>query len=230
VLSLLPLHAAGLPEGPSALDRVVSSYAPTIRALLQSRRARRSTAKGRLAVTMRYTEGLPELPATADEAAHLRAVRLADGEATAAAVLQALPEAAWVHFACHASGRPDRASASGLHLHDRVLHVPEISRARPRGGELAYLSACSTGRGGYFQADEAVHLASAFQLAGYRHVIATLWPVNDQVAAMAARRFYRLLGDDPGGAAAALHDVARHLRRRFPDDPRVWAAFVHSGP
>lgn len=49
---------------------------------------------------------------------------------------------------------------------------------------------------------------------------------------MAARRFYRLRGDAPtaDGAAAALHDVTRHLRRQFPDDPQLWAPFIHSGP
>ncbi|RVX42666.1 CHAT domain-containing protein [Nonomuraea polychroma] len=236
-LSLLPLHAAGLPDGPSALDRVVSSYTPTIRALALARRRGSPDVRTQLTVTMRRTDGLPNLPASRAETAHLLAghpgaVSLEDGDATAAAVLDALPRAGWVHFASHAISHPERASKSGLHLHDRTLRVPEISRARREHGELAYLSACSTGQGSLFQADEAVHLASAFQLAGYRHVVATLWPVNDQVAAMAARRFYRLLGDSPtaDGAAVALHDVTLRLRARFPGNPELWAPFVHSGP
>lgn len=237
VLSLLPLHAAGLPDGPSALDRVVSSYTPTIRALILGRQRTGTDTRTQLTVTMRHTDGLPDLPATAAETAYLLArnpdaVALADGEASAAAVLDALSGAGWVHFACHATSHPEKASKSGLHLHDRMLRVPEISGAGPRGGEFAYLSACSTGQGSLFQADQAIHLASAFQLAGYRHVVATLWSVNDQVAAMAARRFYRLLGDSStaDGAAVALHDVTRRLRARFPAHPELWAPFVHSGP
>jgi len=236
-LSLLPLHAAGLPGGPTALDRVVSSYAPSIRALMLARRRGGGTARTQLIVTMRHTDGLPELPATAAETAHLLArtpdaVTLADHDATAAAVLSSLPQAGWVHFSCHATSHPEKASKSGLHLHDRTLRVPEISRAGLRNGELAYLSACSTGQGSLFQADEAIPLGSAFQLAGYRHVVATLWPINDQVAAMASRRFYRLLGDSPtaDGAAGAVHEVTRRLRARFPEHPELWAPLIHSGP
>ncbi len=56
-------------------------------------------------------------------------------------------------------------------------------RARP-GGRLA---------------DEAVRLASAFQLAGYRHVIATLWPIGDRHAVNLAARIYTTLAL-PAGA------------------------------
>jgi CHAT domain-containing protein len=159
-------------------------------------------------------------------------VLLTGRAATAEAVLTALPQASWVHFSCHALSHPVTASLSGLRVHDRMLRVPEIARALPRGGELAYLSACATGQGSLFQADEAIHLASAFQLAGYRHVVATLWPVNDEVAVMSARRFYRRLGpaataDD---AAVALHEATVRLRARFPANPELWAPFVHSGP
>lgn len=234
-LGLLPLHAAGIPGGPSALDRVVSSYTPTIDALVRTRK--QPGAQTRLAVAAQHTAGMPDLPATAREADHLRkrypdTTMLLDADATADTVLAALPKAGWAHFGCHATNHPLRASASGLHLHDRVLRVPEIGRAGVRDGELAYLSACSTGQSSLFQADQAMHLASAFRLAGYRHVVATLWPVNDEVAAMAARRFYRSLGDAPtaDGAAVALHDVTVRLRARFPRDPALWAPFVHYGP
>lgn len=236
-LGLLPLHAAGVRGGPSVLDHVVSSYTPTVRALLHARRRPVAGTRTQLAVTMRRTPGMTDLTGTAAEAAQLLAgradaVALTDDEATADAVLRALPKAGWVHFACHASGHPVTPSHSRLHLYDAPLHVPEISRLGLRSGELAYLSACSTGQAGVFHADEAIHLASAFQLAGYRHVVATLWPVNDTVAAMAARRFYRLLGDSPtaDGAANALHETTRRLRDRFPDAPDLWAPFVHSGP
>jgi CHAT domain-containing protein len=75
--------------------------------------------------------------------------------------------------------------------------------------------------------------ASAFQLAGYRHVIGTLWPVIDNVALHAATTFYKAIGTGDGLSLErvpdAVNEIARRLRARFPDRPDAWAAFVHSG-
>jgi hypothetical protein len=66
--------------------------------------------------------------------------------------------------------------------------VVDISSLHREIADLAYLSACSTARVGAALTDEAIHLASTFQLAGYRHVVATLWPINDRRAVCASRR------------------------------------------
>ncbi|MCR6489776.1 extracellular solute-binding protein [Amycolatopsis sp. OK19-0408] len=80
-------------------------------------------------------------------------------------------------------------------------------------------------------ADEAVTLGSAFQLAGFRHVVASLWPLSDRIAADAARAFYRLVPGRTGadGAAEALRAVSLGLRDTYPDRPDLWASLVHSG-
>ncbi|MFC0844258.1 CHAT domain-containing protein [Streptomyces noboritoensis] len=82
-------------------------------------------------------------------------------------------------------------------------------------------------------ADEFVNLATAFQLAGFRSVVATLWPVYDSHASDLARLFYATLGSPsdltPDRAARALHEAVRHLRDRMPDRPDTWAAHLHSG-
>jgi len=182
-------------------------------------------------VRLAHTEGHPDLPGTVAEAAALRArypdtVSLADADATTDRVLAALDDAESAHFACHALHDAESPSRSGLMLHDGLLPVPRIGAAR-LAGELAYLSACSTAQGSWAHADEVVHVGSAFQLAGYRHVVGTLWPVDDGVAAAAARRFYEQSAEAP---AAALHRVVAELRARHPDRPDLWAPFIHSGP
>jgi CHAT domain-containing protein len=146
-------------------------------------------------------------------------------------VTGALPEAAWAHFACHAGTNPDAPSAGGLHLHDGVLPIAEIGRRNLHEAELAYLSACSTGHVGWRHADESIHLASAFQLARFRHV-ASLWPLDDLVAAGAADHFYRLMPDTPSAddAAVVLHRVIQHLRAEHTGRPHLWASLIHSGP
>lgn len=211
LLSSLPLHAAGLPAGESTLDRAISSYAPTICALIHARRRPVSTRR-HLTVAMRHTPGYTDLPGTVTEVAALHArypdvPPLSGHEATTDRVLAALRYTTWAHFACHAAADTTTPSRSGLLLHDRPLTVPDIARLGLQDAELAYLSACSAARTGWRSPDEAIHLASAFQLAGYRHVIATLWPLDDTIAAHAAHRFYQLLPNTPDAdtAAAALH-------------------------
>jgi CHAT domain-containing protein len=49
-----------------------------------------------------------------------------------------------------------------------------IEQRDPGPRELAFLSACHTATGSPRGLDEAIHLAAAMQLLGYRHVIATL--------------------------------------------------------
>jgi tetratricopeptide (TPR) repeat protein len=227
LLGQLPLHAAGHPGQPGALDRVVSSYTPTLRALRHSRNRPAATADRRLTVAMTSTPGMADLPATVEEAAALRAETVLRNEnATVDAVLRALPEVSTAHFACHASTDPAAPSRGGLHLHDGVLPITEISRLRLAAAELAYLSACSTGQVSRRHANESTHLASAFQLAGFRHVIASLWPLEDTIAATAADRFHRLTTPP----AEALHEVTLSLRADTPAHPHRWAPLIHSGP
>lgn len=156
---------------------------------------------------------------------------------TKAAVLDALPGCPIAHFACHAAADASDPSASRLFLHDHLddpLTVAGLTLLRLDTARLVYLSACQTALGHSEDLlDEAIHLASAFQLAGYPHVIATLWEVNDRVAATAADLFYgRLRGPDGrldvDRAADALHHTVRDLRDRYQVVPGVWAAYLHA--
>src|SRR5207249_4816555 len=104
---------------------------------------------------------------------------------TSEAVLGALPSHGVAHFACHGRSDTDDPGASALLLSDAADHpltVTEIYRQNLTGAELAYLSACSTTDTRPRLADEAVHITAAVQLAGYRNVIGTLWPVDDRSA------------------------------------------------
>lgn len=236
-LGLLPVHAAGRAGEPGALDRVVSSYTPTLRALARARARPVTTARRQLTIALARAPGQPDLPATVAEATALHARHpgfslLTNENATIGAVTTALADATWAHFACHASIVPTTPSAGGLHLYDGMLPVAEVGRRDLPEAELAYLSACSTSHVDRRHADESIHLASAFQLAGFRHVIASLWPLDDQVAAEATEQFYRLLPAAPTAddAAQVLREVVHTLRTRYRTQPHLWAALIHSGP
>lgn len=247
LLSFLPLHAAqpmdadGRAEEGGALDRVVSSYSPTLRSLTFAGRPRQPGEDRLLVVSASGVPGHGALPATRREAERLGRLPVATTAMTQAAatrdrVLAALAHHSWAHFACHATTDTAYPSRSALVLGDHddaPLRVSDIVAARLDGAKVAYLSACSTAQGAALLPDEGIHITSAFHLAGYRHVVGTLWPVDDHPAGRITRDFYQEVGAGGGlsaeAAAPALHGAVHRARRRMPDHPSVWAAHVHVG-
>ncbi|MGI5292907.1 CHAT domain-containing protein [Nonomuraea polychroma] len=247
-LAMLPLHAAGRhrpgDSGEWAGDYVVSSYTPTLHALLHARSvppapapASAATLVTALHVTPRVDAHYLDLPHVSAEiqavrdALGSRAIVLEDAAATRRGVLETIPAHPRVHFACHGRQNAGSPSASHLALYDADLTVLDLTTVGVDGGELAFLSACETAQGDAALTDEAIHLAAAFHLAGYRHVIGTLWSLNDASAAEVAQDVYRELAR-PGGAepAVALHQAVVRLRE-LPAfrNPMMWAPYVHIG-
>lgn len=247
MFTALPLHAAGHHRegGPTLLDRAVSSYTPTVRALAAARAQSGAAVPGgsRLVVSVSSAPDIADLPSAAEEARLVRAAgpgvttELTDAAATRDRVLAELPRHMWAHFACHAVPDPRTPSRSGLLLHDHSrapLTVADVSALNLRGSRLAYLSACETAVVGPRHLDEAIHLASAFQLAGFSHVISTLWQLPDRAAFRLAEAMYAEFTKaerDGGEVAGVVHEVNRLGRETmFPKLPGVWAAPVHLGP
>jgi hypothetical protein len=275
LLGLLPLHAAGYHTDPAndphrrtVMDRVVSSYTPTIRALRYARQhiSNKGAPEQGLVVAMPTTSGLPghgRLNYVSSEADALRrhlprTVVLSEpdpgdhpavpslGTPTKATVLRHLPTSPIVHFACHGTSHPTDPSRSHLLLHDYAsapLTVASIASLRLERAQLAYLSACRTAAIDTTELlDEAIHLTSAFQLAGYPHVIGTLWEIDDQIAVTIADTFYTHLRTEDGTidtsrSAWALHQAVRGVRdgHDLPGQlnraqvPFLWAAYLHAG-
>ncbi|MFD2028427.1 CHAT domain-containing protein [Promicromonospora aerolata] len=245
-LALLPIHAAGrhtTESDHSLLDRAISSYAPTVRALTATRERRVAPAAPRpLVVAMSETPGAEPLGNAEAEAEMVRSLfpgglLLQNGEATRQRVLSELPGHTWVHFACHGVIDRDIPSRSELLLHDhheRPFTTTDISRLDLPEPALAYLSSCETARTGPRHTDEAIHLASAFQLAGFPDVIATLWKIPDRVAHAFTQdtytEFHRTIRSGSAlTAARAVHEATRAARARYPNLPGLWAGYVHMG-
>ncbi|WP_261561506.1 CHAT domain-containing protein [Frankia tisae] len=259
-LALLPLHAAGHHRDTSGspartvLDRVVSSYTPTLRALLAARDPGGPDDSGApddpgsaddfgqlLAVAMPDTPGQPPLAGVDDELAvlgehfgddHVTVLRA--GAATRHAVRAALGSHSWVHFSCHGTQDLADPSSGGLALHDGVMTVVDVARLRRRG-EFAALSACKTATGGVELADETITLAAALHHAGWRHVVGTLWSVYDGSATTAV--FRAVYGEVTAGGAPRTDGIAGALRRavvalrdNHRGEPSVWTPFTHTGP
>lgn len=140
------------------------------------------------------------------------------------------------HFACHGNADTSIGTLllSGLSLGNGTKLTPaQLHSYRLEHAELAFLSACSTAEPHPDLPDESLHLASAFQLAGFRSVIGTLWVTSD--SPRIAQAVYSALtagGTRPPDTSAAvivLNDTLRGIRDAFPAVPTRWAAHLHVG-
>jgi tetratricopeptide (TPR) repeat protein len=124
--------------------------------------------------------------------------------------------------------------AAGPEEEDGILTAEEIAALDLSGVEWAVLSACDTGVG-EIQAGEGVFgLRRAFQVAGARTLIMSLWSVEDE----SAREWMRALYEARLEAGMSTAEAVRHaslavLRARRArgesDHPFYWAGFVAAG-
>lgn len=262
--SSLPFHAAGrYVDGTfeGCIDRTISSYTTTIKALKYTRdlSSRIQESQGErpslLLVTMPTTPGQCPLPGVEDEEEAVRdsvddkASVLSLKHPSAREVLDRIGECNITHFACHgASDVADpleshillqRKGQSGEFVQSvdklKVSAILDVVNWGKAG--IAYLSACSTAQSKVNTLnEEGIHLSSAFQIAGFPHVVGSLWPVRDEVCVLVARLFYQnLVRDDgsrlrKGAVAEALRNSLLELRKSSEFDVRSWAPFVHFGP
>ncbi|KAJ3455225.1 hypothetical protein MRS44_013825 [Fusarium solani] len=238
-LTRFPLHAAGhhlRRTGETAVDRVVSSYASSVKAIIHSRRRPQQAppaareSRNAVVVAMQNTPKQMPLKYASDEVDAVVAVCESMGlphdrpRPLKADVSSALEACRVFHFAGHGSTHPTEPLQSQLLLDDwdrepftvRSLLETNLTSKPPF---LAYLSACGTGQildeG---SVDESIHLANACQLAGFRHVVGTLWSVDDGLCVDMARMTYEFLRDEgirDDCVSRGLHRAMRTVRDRW---------------
>lgn len=151
-----------------------------------------------------------------------------------------------VHFACHGildssiplnsalaltiPEKPSEGQANGL------LQAWEIFERIRLDADLVTLSACETGLGREVRGEGLVGLTRAFQYAGARAVLASLWKVTDKPTGELMRRFYENLKSGKT-KDEALRNAQREMIRTagrgeasLPfSHPFHWAAFQVAG-
>ncbi|KAG1832888.1 TPR-like protein [Suillus subalutaceus] len=167
VFNFLPLHAAGQywKDGQFLSQFYVSSYTPSLTALIKTRRHDRSLSVSFAAIgqdrpasashTLEFFYPLPQ-PA-----------------------LRALRENTWLHFS--------------FLMRDQPLSLLDITQTDLSWHEFTFLSACDTAVGDYDTPDEVIHLAAGLQFAGVKSVIGTLWKVDDSTVQRLVEAFYKHL-------------------------------------
>lgn len=260
-LGMAPFHAAGDHSPGSTrntLSRVISSYIPTIKALSYARQKKLEFGgpdSRLLLIAMPTTPTKNDLKNAIPEVERIG--RVVKGQAdrldcpSADQVLEKLPSYHAIHFACHGISDAQKPSNSHLLLekHDPSgpgskpgtldrLTVRTISTrlANIKNAQLAYHSACSTADNpSVVLADESIHIASGFQLAGFSHVLATLWESKDEACLQVAGDFYELLFNGQIAVeghrkiSSAFHHAVKKLRDKNLSQPLVWASFIHTG-
>jgi len=124
------------------------------------------------------------------------------------------------------SGRPDDD--------DGILMAEEVASLNLTGVEWAVLSACGTGLGEIKAGEGVFGLRRAFQIAGARTVIMSLWSVDDQATrqwmrALYEGRFKKGLDTAQAVHAASLTMLRERRARGLSTLPFYWAAFVAAG-
>jgi len=89
------------------------------------------------------------------------------------------------------------------------------------------LSACETGLAEQGNGDEMVGLVRAFLVAGAARVLASLWPVDDEITSLFMANFHGALCRDLT-PAASLRLAQAEVMRQHPH-PFYWAAFTLHG-
>lgn len=258
-------HFPGSTE--NTFSRAISSYVPTIKALSYAREKKLKLFRGPetriLLVTMPTTPISSATPETSNRARKWKSLKNAPMEVDqiidsvqasaittkfecpdVAQVLDELSATHVIHFACHAVSDAKNPSDSHLLLSGNdnpgpgKLTVGQISDMNLKNAHVAYLSACSTANNSSAAlADESIHIASGFLLAGFSHVLATRWDSQDDACLQVAVEFYKRLFDperqegDIGHheVSTAFHHAVKTLRNAFPRQPIRWAPFIHTG-
>ncbi|KAF8580721.1 hypothetical protein K439DRAFT_284242 [Ramaria rubella] len=246
----LPIHAAGIYDVPSLVecvgDYVISSYTPTLSALLTPLPEPTETFKMLVAVDeVRLEHTVAELHKINNHVPSgcLVGLGIPGAPANVEDVLSHLQTASIVHFACHGIQDTENPLESALLLKDRRLKLSQIMELSMPKASLVFLSACQTARGDETLPDESMHLAAAMLFAGFRGAVATLWSMEDCDGPMIADRFYHhffsttkpaVAGPDTTRAAHALHLAVADLRDKLraeqaPSQFVRWVPFLHMG-
>jgi len=128
----------------------------------------------------------------------------------------------------------NRRSSSKPGETDGILTAEEIAGINLEGVDWAVLSACDTGVGQIKAGEGVFGLRRAFQLAGAKTVIVSLWRVEDETTRQWMETLYRqhfLNGEDTAESvrAASLQILTQRRAKQQGAHPYYWGAFIAAG-
>ncbi|KAH9997407.1 CHAT domain-containing protein [Russula compacta] len=246
VFCSLPLHAMGpiQSDGPTGLyfsDLYITSYTPTLSALIESRKL--STQPSGMPSMLLVVQPDAKMPRSFQEMQVVQTVcplveTLSGKKATPIAALDRLREHRFAHISCHGILETGKPFDAFFKLYEGApLTLLDIVRSRLPMAEFAFLSACHTAEITEKSiADEGLHLTAAVQYSGFRSVVGTMWAMADIDGPVLAESFYKLVFSNKWQGkpyyertAEALRDAVRDLRRKKKMTLERWVNYVHYG-
>ncbi|MBY0233140.1 MAG: CHAT domain-containing protein, partial [Gemmataceae bacterium] len=241
----VPRQSGTKGEAPSPALLVVGEVdydAPSAKARAESRSGLRSGTESWAALPGTKAEAEAVSAAFARAFPERDAKLLRKKEATEDGVRRLVAGRTHVHFATHGFFAPERKRASlppgllsGLVLaganakpdpaaDDGILTAREVAELDLSSCELATLSACETGLGLSAGGEGLLGLQRAFQVAGARSALASLWKVPDAATALLMERFYDNLWKRRMGKAEALREAQLFVLEKGTAHPRLLRA------
>lgn len=113
---------------------------------------------------------------------------------------------------------------------DNSLYLNDIYDC-DMSAELAVLTACETGRPGFFDGEGMISIAHAFHYAGSESMLTGLWKIDEQSSAIITEFFYRNLEKGQPKDVALQNAKLQYLREAEGRmiSPRYWAGLVIMG-
>ncbi len=168
---------------------------------------------------------------------------------TKSTLVEMMPSASFIHFACHGSmldhlGNPFKKNIhsifqGALSLSEEEFFADDLA-GLSLNADVAILSACESGKG-TLCSEGVVGLSHAFLAAGASSVIATRWKIPDAQTERIINAFYQFYFRETGhskqakeegrpfGKAEALREAMLSVKQRYPANLQAWGSFFLQG-
>jgi CHAT domain-containing protein len=178
-----------------------------------------------------FVAGSSELPLVAVEGNRISeyypasVVYQTDGATVANLKRELMHADGFIHIAAHASRSSENPLFSRILMSDGPFFPFDLSASGIKA-HLVTLSGCQTAAPGVYYGNS-FSLARAFQQAGARFVLASLWPVSDKAGLIFMEKFYQSLSVEHEVGAA--YEAAVKGVSAISDNPALWSTFVLLG-